>query len=109
MSGWATTILVAGWSRRNDSDLSRGTEFTRLGADSLGRASAKAEVATAPVVRSATVAHSAVARLRGLNMGSGKKSGRLAGRIGRAAAGDGQRRCGLRRGRGRRGRPPGGS
>src|SRR5215471_12871752 len=65
MSGWATTILVAGSSRRNDRDLSRGTAITREGADSLSIASAMAGVGATAVsaVAAAREAHSALARL----------------------------------------------
>src|SRR3954470_23806816 len=70
MSGWDTTILVAGSSRRKDSDLSRGTEMTRLVAASLGRASAYAGLATAPALSSVRAAQSAAARLRGMVLDS---------------------------------------
>src|SRR5258706_13111794 len=70
MSGWATTILAAGSSRRNDRDLSLGTEMTREGAASLSIASALAGEAARPAARTVSEAQSAVARLRDMVMDS---------------------------------------
>src|SRR6478672_11875196 len=71
MSGWETTILVAGWSRRKDRDLSFGTEMTREVALSLTMASAKAGAAVVVTPRSTTAAQRALARLRGMVWDSG--------------------------------------